>query len=91
MSTSGVAALYGVVTFAVLAVGGMMGLHLALGWPLLPTENRTQGMLLVGWYAVSGIFARHVGAHGAKGATLGAAWRAGAVDVGRGFVGLFTR
>lgn len=83
MSPRGAAALYGVVTFALLAALYMGSVHFLFGWPYVPELSRWQGTLMLGWYAISGFYARAVGAHGAHGATLGQAWIAGGEDVGR--------
>jgi hypothetical protein len=94
VSSAGVAALYGVVTFALLALALMAALHAALGWPLVPTSDpssRLHGMVLVAWFCVAALFARAVGQHGARGATLGQAWRAAVGDMGRGLRGLVMR
>jgi hypothetical protein len=86
------AALYGVVTFAVLALAFMATLHLVLGWPMVPSPTgRMHGSLLLGWYVVAGLFARAVGAHGARGASLTQAWLAGLEDIGRTVKGWFIR
>ncbi|MSP60934.1 MAG: hypothetical protein EXR72_11430 [Myxococcales bacterium] len=91
MSPQSIAALYGVATFAILAGWYSAAMHLAFGWPLIPQASRFQGTLMLAWYVVAGLFARAVGQHGAKGATLGEAWRAGLSDLGRGARSLVMR
>lgn len=81
MSPRGIAALYGVVTFGLLAALYMVFVHLCFGWPYIPDVSRWQGSLMLGFYALAGYFSRVVGVHGARGATLGQAWEAGAGDV----------
>ncbi len=91
MSGPGVAALYGVTTFALLAAAWMAAGHFLLGWPVVPDASRAQGTLMLGWYALAGYFARAVGGHGARGATLAEAWRGGLSDVGKAMASLFLR
>jgi hypothetical protein len=88
VSPQGTAALYGVVTFAILGAIFMVTLHYTVGWPFIPEGNRAHGTVLLAWYALCAFFARAVGQHGARGATLGQAWRAALGDVGRAAKGL---
>jgi hypothetical protein len=81
MSPQGVAALYGVVTFALLAGAWMAAVHWLFGWPFIPDVSRLQGTLTLAWYAIAGFYSRAVGAHGARGATLGQAWGEGLGDI----------
>jgi hypothetical protein len=83
-SSQATAALYGVISFAILAAIYIGFVHFALGWPAIPETNRLQGTIMLGWYVIAGIFARNVGQHAARGATLGQAWRAALGDMGRG-------
>jgi hypothetical protein len=87
-SAPAVAALYGVVTFALLAGIYLAFVHLALGWPVVPEVSRLQGMVAVAWYFLAGLFARAVGQHASRGATLGQAWRGALSDLGRDAKGL---
>jgi hypothetical protein len=91
MSPQGTAALFGVVTFALLAAAYMLIMHLALGWPLIPETSRLQGTVMLAWYALAGLYARAVGQHASRGATLGQAWQAALGDIGRGAKGLLFR
>ncbi len=91
MSPQGTAALYGVITFVALAAAFMAAGHFLAGWPYFPQGNRTHGMLLIAWYAAAAWFARAAGGHGARGATLGQAWRAGARDLGGAIKKTFMR
>lgn len=91
MSHPGVAALYGVATFALLAGAYIVVVHFALGWPAVPDASRAQGMLMLAWYVVAGVFARHAGRRGGDGATIGQAWSGALSDLGRSIKGLVTR
>jgi hypothetical protein len=91
MSPQGVAALYGVATFALCAGAYIALVHFALGWPAVPDVSRAQGMLMLGWYVVAGLFARNAGRRAGQGATIGQAWAGALGDLGRSIKGLVTR
>ena len=91
MSPQATAAIYGVVTFALLWAAFVLGANLLVGWPYVPQGNRLHGALLIAWLAGSAWFARAVGQHAARGAGLGGAWRAAVRDLGRAIKGTFVR
>jgi len=80
-----VAAAYSVGTFALLAAVYFIVVHFVFGLPYLPSYMYSiHGLTMLVWWLVAGLYARAVGNHGRRGATIGQALRAAFGDLGRG-------